>query len=321
MGRFWVWFAFAALSAVWGSSYLFIRIGLRQLTPVSIVALRLLSAAIGVLVLAALSGQDLRITRRKAVLMVILANVNIVVPFLLITWGETHITSGLAAVFNSITPIFSVLIAGAVLSDERITRARLGGVTLGFVGVLVLLSRDLSQGGLHVGGLAGQGAVALAALSYAVGAVFARRTLRGVPPMATAAYTVIVAAVETNALAVVAGFPNITRFHGSTTFAVLWLGLLGSALAYGLYYFIMENWGAARTTLVTYMLPAVGLTLGAIFLREIVDWRILAGSALVVCGVVLASLVRRSPPSDIHDVAKRDTVKEDRRSGMVTPGQ
>lgn len=321
MGRFRVWFAFAALSAVWGSSYLFIRIGLRQVTPVSLVALRLLSAAIGVLLLAALSRQDLRITRRQAVLMVILANVNIVVPFLLITWGETHITSGLAAVFNSITPIFSVLIAGAVLSDERITRARLGGVALGFVGVLVLLSRDLGQGGLQVGGLAGQGAVALAAMSYAIGAVFARRTLRGVPPMATAAYTVIVAAVETNALAVVAGFPNITRFHSSTTFAVLWLGLLGSALAYGLYYFIMENWGAARTTLVTYMLPAVGLTLGAIFLREIVDWRILAGSVLVVCGVVLASLVRSSPPSDTHDTVERDTVKEDRRSGVVTPGQ
>ncbi len=321
MGHFRVWFAFAALSAIWGSSYLFIRIGLRQLTPVSLVALRLLSAAVGVILLAALSRQDLRITRRQSVLMLILANVNIVVPFLLITWGETHITSGLAAVFNSITPIFSVLIAGAVLSDERITRARLGGVALGFVGVLVLLSRDLGQGGLHVGGIAGQGAVALAALSYAIGAVFARHTLRGVPPMATAAYTVIVAAVETNVLAVVTGFPNFTRFHGSTIFAVLWLGLLGSALAYGLYYFIMENWGAARTTLVTYMLPAVGLTLGAIVLHEVVDWRILAGSALVVCGVVLASLVRRPLVADAYHSAERDTVKEDRGSGMVTPGQ
>ncbi len=321
MARYRVWFAFAALSAVWGSSYLFIRVGLRQLTPVSLVALRLLSAAIGVLLLAALSRQDLRITRRQTVLMVILANVNIVIPFLLITWGETRITSGLAAVFNSITPIFSVLIAGLVLSDERITRARLGGVVLGFGGVLLLLSRDLGNGGIHLGGIAGQGAVALAALCYAVGAVFARRTLRGVPPMAIAAYTVIVAAAETNVLAVVAGFPNITKFHSSTIFAVLWLGLLGSALAYGLYYFIMENWGAARTTLVTYMLPAVGLTLGAIFLREVVDWRILAGSALVVCGVVLASLVRHPQSVGTHMEAERDTVKEDRGSGVMTSGQ
>lgn len=294
MDRFRVWFAFAALSAIWGSSYLFIRIGLDQLMPVSLVALRLLSAAIGALLLAALSRQDLRLTRQQVVRMLILANINIVIPFLLITWGETRIASGLAAVLNSITPIFSVLIAGAVLDDERITRARLGGVALGFVGVLVLLSRDLGQGGLHWGGIAGQAAVALAALSYAIGAVFARHTLRGVPPVATATYTVIIAAAETGAAAVFAGFPNVAHLTGSTIFAVLWLGLLGSALAYGLYYFIMENWGAARTTLVTYMLPAVGLTLGAIFLHEVVDWRILAGSALVVCGVVLASMVRRS---------------------------
>jgi drug/metabolite transporter (DMT)-like permease len=321
VARFRVWFAFAALSGVWGSSYLFIRIGLRQLTPISLVALRLLSAAIGVFLLAVLSRQELRVTRRQFILMVILANVNIVIPFLLITWGETRITSGLAAVFNSITPIFSVLIAGIVLSDERITGARLGGVALGFGGVLLLVSRDLGQGGIYLAGIVGQGAVALAALSYAIGAVFARRTLRGIPPMAIAAYTVIVAAVETTVLAFVAGFPSVTHLDGSTTFAVLWLGLLGSAVAYGLYYFIMENWGAARTTLVTYMLPAVGLTLGAVFLGEVVDWRILAGSALVVCGVVLASLVRRPRDAAAMGEAGRDTVKEDRGSGVVTPGQ
>ncbi len=305
MDRFRVWLAFAALSAIWGSSYLFIRIGLRQLTPISLVALRLLVAAVGVLLLAAFSRQSMRLTLRQSVSMVILATINIVVPFLLITWGETRIDSGLAAVLNSMTPIFSVLIAAVALQDEPLTWPRLGGVMIGFVGVLILLSRDLGHGGLHWGGIAGQAAVALAAMFYAVGAVFARHTTRAVPPIATATYTVVIAAVETNVAALVAGFPNVTHLHGIPLLAVLWLGLLGSALAYGLYYFIMGNWGATRTTLVTYMLPAVGLTLGAVFLQEVVDWRILAGSALIVCGVVLASLVRstRSATVDARPAA------------------
>lgn len=294
MNRFRVWLAFAALSAIWGSSYLFIRIGLRQLTPVSLVGLRLLVAAIGVILLAAVSRENLRLTLRQSISMLILATVNIVVPFLLITWGETHITSGLAAVLNSTTPIFSVLIAGAVLHDERVTLPRAAGVLLGFVGVLVLLSRDLGQSGLQWANIAGQAAVVLAALFYAVGAVFARYSLRGVPPIATAMYTVVIAAIETNVLALLTGYPNLTHLHGVPLVAIIWLGLLGSALAYGLYYFILESWGATRTTLVTYMLPAVGLSLGVIFLHEVVDWRILAGSVLIVGGVILASLVRRS---------------------------
>lgn len=309
--------AFAGLSAIWGSSYLFIRIGLRQLDPLSLVSFRLLIGAAGVIVLAALSRQDLRVTRRRLLFLAILANLNIVVPFLLITWAETRIPSGLAAVFNSTTPIFSVLIAAAVLHDERLTVSRAAGVGIGFVGVVVLVSRDLA-GGMHLSGLTGQIAVVLAALLYAIGAVFARYTLRGVAPMAIAGYTVTIAAIETTGLLVVTGFRYPTHPVFATVFSLLWLGLLGSALAYVLYYIIMESWGAARTTLVTYMLPAIGLTLGAVFLAETVDWRIVLGSALVVAGVVLASLTRRpGTPAETEPGSGR--IATLRRSAGLSP--
>ena len=293
MTRARVWIAFLLLSLTWGSSYLFIRVGLRGLSPLALVSLRLIVGAAALGLFVALRRQDVRLSRRQLLLAATIATTNSAIPFLLISWGEETVPSGLTSVLNSTVPIFSVLIAGAVLHDEPITAPRLGGVAIGFGGVLILLSRDLTHGVIHWSTLAGQGAVVLASLCYAVSAVLARRTLRGVSSMAIAVYTVSIAAAETLLLSLVFSPPPIFSLRPSALFAVLWLGLLGSAFAYLLYYFILEQWGASRTTLVTYMIPVVGLTLGSLFLNEALDWRILAGSVLVICGVALASLTRR----------------------------
>ncbi|MGI8824104.1 MAG: DMT family transporter [Chloroflexota bacterium] len=293
-----VWLAFALLCLIWGSSYLFIRVGLEQLTPLSLVALRLL---IGVLIIGGIVAarrHPLRVTRRQLCLLVALATVNTSAPFLLIAWGEVTVPSGLASVLNSTLPIFSVLLAAVVLRDEPLTLPRAGGVVLGFAGVLVLLSRDLAHAGIVWSGVAGQGAIVLASLCYAIAAVFTRRTLRGVPSMTIATWVLIASAAQTVLLSFIFSPPAISSLTFRTVFAVLWLGVLGSGVAYILAFFILENWGASRYTFVAYMLPVVGLTLGAIFLHEVIDWRILAGSVLVVAGVVMSSIVRgRAEPA------------------------
>jgi drug/metabolite transporter (DMT)-like permease len=285
-----VWLAFILLCLIWGSSYLFIRVGLRQLTPLSLVALRLVAGAAAIAVIARLLGARLKIERPVMARLVLIATINTVVPFLLIAWGEVSVPSGLASVLNSTVPIFTVLLAASVLHDEPLSVPKAGGVAIGFAGVIVLLGRDLAQGGIHWSGLASQGAIVLASLCYAVGAVTVRLTLRGTPSMTIATWAIWISALETVALTLIFSRPAILDLNGLTVLSVLWLGVLGSALAYSLAYFVLENWGAGRYTMVAYTLPAVGLTLGAIFLGETLDWRILAGSALVVVGIVLASV-------------------------------
>jgi drug/metabolite transporter (DMT)-like permease len=327
VSRYRVWFAFLLLSAAWGSSYLFIRVGLRQLTPLSLVALRLFMGALGILLIALVRRQDLHVPRRALALMAGLASINTVIPFLLISWGEVTVPSGLASVLNSTVPIFSVLIAGAVLHDEPVTLPRLSGVALGFVGVVVLLGGDLTHGGIRWSGVTAQGAIVVASLCYAVGAVFVRRFLRDIPSMTIATYVVGFSAIQTVILSLIFSPPPLTSLNGSTVLSVLWLGLLGTAFAYVLSYFVLSQWGASRYTLIAYMLPMTGLTLGVIFLHESLSWRILAGSVLVIGGIVLASIVRRpvqvvaAPPEAEHGPTDAPAPFDARQAGGCLSGE
>lgn len=298
------WLAFLLLSLIWGSSYLFIRIGDEQVTPVALVALRLFIGAVVLGAIALARRVDLRLSRRNLFLLVVVATLNTAVPFLLIAWGETTVPSGLASVLNSTVPIFSVLIAGAALHDEPVTPARLGGVAVGFIGVVLLLSRDLGSGGVQWFGIMAQGAIVLASVCYAAMAVFTRRTLRAVPSMTIATFILAIAGAETVLLSLIFSPPPLAELHPKTLLAVVWLGALGSAVAYILAYFILASWGAARYTLVAYMLPMVGLSLGVVFLHETLDWRMLAGSALVILGVVLASMVTRAESEPAMDTSE-----------------
>jgi drug/metabolite transporter (DMT)-like permease len=284
--------AFCVLCLSWGSSYLFIRIGVRDLSPLSLVAMRLTIGAAVIWAVVAIRRQDLRVSTRQAVLIPSIATLNIAAPFLLIAWGETSVPSGLASVLNSTVPIFSVLLAGFVLHDEPLTLPRLGGVSLGFLGVVVLFSGDLVHGSRHWSTLAGEGAIVLSSICYAVGAVLVRHLLRGVAPMTLAAYSVSAVALETVVVSLIFSPPPFASMPASAWLSVVWLGVFGSGLAYLLAFFILTNWGAARYTLVAQTLPIVGLALGAIFLKERLDWRIVVGSLLVIGGVVLAGVAR-----------------------------
>jgi drug/metabolite transporter (DMT)-like permease len=315
ISRFRVWIAFALLCGMWGSSYLFIRIGVKEISPPALVALRLSIGALTVLAIVAVRRERIRVSGRQLATIGVAGTINSTAPFLLISWGETSIPSGLASVLNSTTPIFALLLAGAILQDEPITAARLAGVLVGFAGVVVLLARDLS-GGVHWSGVAGQGAIIVASMCYAIGAVFVRRTLRGVSSMTIATYVLLVSASESLLLSLIFSPPPILSMSPKVWLAVVWLGMLGSGLAFMCAYYVLEHWGASRYTLVTYLLPAIGLALGAIFLSEVIDWHIIAGSVLVIGGIVLASVARgRSVRVRVDE--QRDTPAEGRNQASV----
>jgi drug/metabolite transporter (DMT)-like permease len=219
---------------------------------------------------------------------------NTAIPFVLIPWGETRIDSALAAILNATVPLFTIVIAHFWLSDERITPARLGGLLVGFLGVVVLMSRDLGMA--HAArSLTGQAAVLLSAISYAVAATFSRRHLRGHPPLLQATMVVLFADVFVWLAAAVGERPLRLPALPVTWIALAWLGLLGSCVAYLLYYYLINAWGPTRASLVAYVFPVIGLLLGILVLHEAADWRLLAGTVLVVIGIAVVNLRPGAP--------------------------
>ncbi len=281
------WLLFFVLGAIWGSSFLFIKIGDRYFGPLEVVSFRLLFGAAALSFIIRLAGQALPRGRVWGHLLV-LAVFNVVVPFSLITWGETTIDSGVASILNATMPLFTIIVAGVVIG-EAITVNRLAGLLVGFAGVVIVVSRNI--GGGH---LAGQLAVAAAACSYACATVYARRHVRHLRPMVLAIGQVGLALPIVATMALVAEHPWTVPLRPEPILATLWLGALGSAIAYLISFRLLIRWDATRASLVTYLLPVVGVALGAIVLGEQVDSRVILGTAFVVGGVALVNARRKS---------------------------
>jgi drug/metabolite transporter (DMT)-like permease len=280
-----VWAAFLLLALTWGSSFLFIKIALRTLQPFTLVALRLAVGWAGLLLLMWLRGISLPRGRTLWQHLLVMGTFNVAIPFVLISWAESGangVDSSVASVLNSTVPLFSIVISGAILRAESVTAGKIIGLLIGFAGVVLLVGRNVSREWV---GVAPYLAVIAASLCYAAASAYGRRYLQGLPVVVISAGQLLMA----DALVVPAMFltEDITAqsLPWPTVAAILWLGLLGSCLAYLLYFFVLQNWGATRTTLVTYLLPVVGVTAGVIFLQEPLDWRLLAGGLLILSGV------------------------------------
>lgn len=280
------WLVFLALGLMWGSSYLFIKIGVQDFGTFTLVALRL---SIG----AALLWTFMRLARKRLPRdprvyghLVVMAIVNITIPFLLITWAEQSVESALAAIITSLVPLFVVVLAPMFIHDEPLRVNGIIGLAVGFIGVVVLTSRELTGGGSN---LLSEIALVGSSISYAAGAVYSRRNVRGLDPMIPATFQVTFAALITAATALVLEHPWDARPGPQGAFAIVWLGLLGSGLAYFAFFRLLGRWGATRTALVAYIIPVVGVVLGFIVLQEPIDARIILGTALIIGGVALVN--------------------------------
>jgi len=296
------WAMFGLLGLVWGSSFLWIKVALGNggaplfgmpmtgeqaaFSPLLLVTMRIAFGLVGVSALMVVRGLAIPRDRRVLAASAAVGAFNTALPFTLITWGETQIPSGLAAILNGTVPLFTLVIAHFMLHDEPMTPMRLVGLVVGFLGVIMLVWRDA---GGHLGSFWGQAAVVGAAICYASSAAFSRRYLRGQSPI-TQSFTTLLFAVGFMTLGV-GLFERPVQFptHPVVWGAALWLGLLGSCLAYLLYFSLINAWGATRASLVTYVFPVVGLLLGITVLGEPVDWRLFQGAAMVVGGIVIVN--------------------------------
>ncbi len=282
-----------ALAVLWGGSFFFNGVAVRELPSLTLVWLRVAVAAVALLSAMRFLGQRMPGQAAAWAAFFGMGLLNNVLPFALIVWGQHRIASGLASILNAATPLFTVLAAHVCTADERLTWLKAVGVLIGFAGVAVMVGVD-ALGGSGADPMA-QLACLAAALSYAFAGIFGRRFRRmGVPPLATAAGQVSASTLVLLPVMLLADHPwNLAPPHVETWLAVLGVGLLSTALAYVLYFRILALAGATNLLLVTFLIPAVAILLGALALGEALLPRQFAGMALIGAG--LAFLDGRLP--------------------------
>lgn len=287
------YFYLILLGSIWGASYLFIKVGGEVVPPLTLVFSRTAIASVVLFVTLRVKGE--RVPRWNDAIwkwFVLMGVINTVVPYTLITWGELYISSGLAAILIATLPIFTVLLAHWLTHDEKITPRKLLGVMAGFVGVVILFLLDLAQGQELF--LAGGIAVLGAALSYAIAGIYARKTLKGVSPISSAFGQMLTAAVMILPASLLVERPWTISPTPASIFSILMLGVVGSGFAYILFYWLIAQVGATRTSLVTYVSPIVALILGAVILQEPLHWTMVVGLGLIIGGVGLVTNLQLS---------------------------
>ena len=283
----------AALAALWGASYLFIKVADRAFEPATMILFRLvISATLVFAVLATQRGLGPAIDgmRRLGWQGFGLGVVNGAIPFTLIAWGEKHIDSGVAAIANATVPIFVVLLAVRFQPSERVAGVRLGGFLLGLVGVGVLAGIH-PRGGWW--GAAGTLAVVVASLAYAIGSLWEQRLVVRTSALPLATASMIGGAIVLLPFGL-AQLPSQVPGWKETG-SVLALAVLGTALAQIILYRVLRSDGAARVSLVTYLLPVTALFYGVTLLGEPLTVEELVGMALILGGVAFGSGAVRMP--------------------------
>jgi drug/metabolite transporter (DMT)-like permease len=282
-----------ALAAIWGASYLFIKVAVAEIEPAAMMDARLvIASALLVPFLAASLGARTAVTelRRAWRPGLVLGVINAALPFTLIAWGEKHVDSGVAAIANATVPIFVALLAIRVNPTERATGARLAGIVVGLLGVVVLAGGQPQVGLWPILGML---AVVVASLSYAFGGLYGQLRVLHVTGPVLATASMVGGAVVLLPFAL-ASLPDETpgwKALGS----VLALGVLGLALGQLMLFRLLRLYGASRTSLVTFLMPAMAVFYGSVFLDERVTAGVIAGLLLVLAGIALGSGALRVP--------------------------
>jgi drug/metabolite transporter (DMT)-like permease len=275
------------VAGIWGASYLFIKVAVREIEPTAMMDLRLLLAAAVLLPFLAVrfglrgAVAEMRSTGFGAF---VLGVTNMAVPFVLIAWGEKHIDSGVAAIANATVPIFVAILAIRFNPGERVRGFRLVGVALGLVGVGVLTGLH-PQGGWW--GVAGTLAVVVASLSYASANLFTQHRFPRTPPLVITTASTLAASLVLLPFALLQLPDTMPSWKALGSVAAL--GVAGTAFALIFFYAMLNRYGASRASLVTYLLPPFALIYGVLFLDERMTLNAVLGLLLILAGVGLGS--------------------------------
>ena len=281
------WMLLVLLSVVWGGSFFFNGIALREFPTLSIVTARVGLAALALLFLTRMLGQGIQLNREILKAFFGMSFLNNVLPFSLIDWGQQHIASGVASILNATTPLFTMLVAHWFTTDEKINPHRLLGVLTGMGGVGLMMGLDsMESSGFH---LLGQSAILLAAFSYGLAGVYGKRFAQlEIPPLATATGQLCASSMILIPLTLwidqpwTMAMPSIEGMD-----SLLGIALLSTALAYVIYFRLLKTAGATNLLLVTLLIPVSVIILGVFFLDETLEPQHLSGMAVISLGLLI----------------------------------
>jgi drug/metabolite transporter (DMT)-like permease len=287
------WLSLAALVAVWGTAFTFIRLAIETVPPATIAAGRIVTAAL--VLLAAVRLVGLRLPSKPGVwaYFLLLGMVGNALPFFLISWGQERVVSGMAGILMAVNPLVTLLLAHFFVAGERLTLARTLGFVLGFVGIVVLLGAEAGPGP-GGGSLLHAAAVLGGALCYAINSILTRR-MPETHPLVASASVLAVAALVVVPVALLLDPPGSFAPSGASTLSVLWLGLVPTAAATLVYFRLVASAGPTFFSLVNYPVPLVAVVTGALVYGERLSWTAFAALGLVLAGIALSQLRGRIP--------------------------
>ena len=280
------WIIFILLGAIWSSSFMWIKIAVQEVSPITLVAFRVLFGFLFGIIVIFIQHVQLPRSFKAWFPLLLLGLTNVAIPFFLISWGEQSIDSAVAAILDATVPLFTILIAHYLLRDDKMTLPKVLGLLIGFAGVVILMSKDI---GTSLGSILGQAAVILASAFYAGSAVYARKTTEDTPGILRSAGPLVSAtAVMWLATFFVERPVHIPQL-GITWLALLFLGIVGSGFAFVLVYYLIHEIGPTRTSMVTYIFPLGGVILGVAFLHEQLTWQLITGAILIIASLAVAN--------------------------------
>lgn len=297
------------LCGIWGSTWLFIKIGLTDLPPFTFAGIRFLLASMILTLMVIVRRAPWPRTRREWGLIAVVGVLQFALNYGLVFWGEQYISSGLAAVLQSTFPVFGLVIAHFYLSQERMTIAKVAGVSLGVFGVAVIFSDQLTI----AGNIALLGSIALVASAFfgSYSNVLVKAYGTKIDPQVFAAGQMVFGFVPLLAIGIfVEGNPLRFNWTAKAIVCLLYLVVVGSVLAFALYYWLVGKMAVTKTMLIALVTPVVAVILGIVILHERLNWRLLAGGACIISGIALIVLQKQ----------RRKVVRALRRNSRANEG-
>lgn len=281
-------FLMVLLAALWGPSFVFIKVAVETISPFTLVLGRVGLAAL--LLYGVLRWQHGRLPNNWQTWkhLTVVALCHNAIPFILFAWGEQYVDSNIASILNGTIPLFTILLAHFVTQDDQLTVPKIVGVVIGFAGIVLLLLPTFSTN--MVAPAWGVVAITVACFLYAIAIVYSRNHLRGLPPLVAPTGQMIVAALTILPFVLLVDRPWTAVWPSwPSLLSVVGLAVLGTALAFIVYYRLVENASATHVSMVTYIMPLFGIVLGAIFLDESLTVEMAIGTGLILVGVFIVN--------------------------------
>ena len=277
------WVLIITLSIVWGGSFFFVGVAVKELPPLTIVLFRVALASMILLAIVYLKGERMPSSLSIWGSFMVMGALNNLIPFCLIVWGQTHIESGLASILNATAPMFSIVLAHFFIREEKLTFNRIAGVVLGWIGVSILIGIESLRGfGLEV---IGQIAVLGAAISYAFAAIYGRR-FKDMKPIVVATGMLCGSTIMMIPLALYFDQPWNLAPGAMTIMSILGLAAISTSLAYIIYFHVLATAGPTNLLLVTFLIPISAIVLGVMVLGEQLGWEIFVGMGMIFIGLI-----------------------------------